>query len=73
MRMHNAAVVLLVGVGVSLAACGETPTSVAAPEQARFDGGWWGGSGNRSDSTAVVTTSSDSTDSRGGWWGGSGN
>ena len=67
MKMRNAAVLLLVGFGVTLAACSETPTSVAAPERARLDGGWWIGSGN------TTTTSTDSTAERGGGWGGSGN
>ena len=59
---------------VSLVGCGEAPTSTAAAERARFDGGVWVGSGNSVEDSTTTTNSTDSTvTARGGWWGGSGN
>ena len=74
MMRRGLAVLAASGIAL-LTGCGETSTSVTAPVQVSYDGGWWIGSGNSvEDSTPVSTTTTDSTvTARGGLWGGSGN
>ena len=69
-------------VAMTLAACGDSPTTPRMePAPARLNGGWMGGGGHivDADTTSVTTTSSDQilnttpcTDERGGWMGGGG-
>lgn len=73
MAVRRAAVLLVAGLGLSLAACGDAGPAVTAPDRPGFDGGWTVGSGNRTDGAGTMTTSTDSTEARGGWWIGSGN
>lgn len=77
--MRNLRIILI---GLTLAACAELPTdSKAGPPEAggpSYDGGLVFGSGNRSDSTATTTASTEgsattSTTSDGGLVFGSGN
>lgn len=57
-----------------LAACGEQPTSVTAPDRAFYDGGYTFGGGNRSDTTKVTASSGeDAVANSGGYTFGGGN
>jgi hypothetical protein len=51
----------------TLAACGgEGGTEITAPAKPSLDGGVGFGSGHRSDTTAITTTTTDTTSQRGG-------
>jgi len=48
---------------VAVAACGESSPAITAPDGARFYGGHTAGSGNKSDSTTVASSSGATTES----------
>jgi ABC-type glycerol-3-phosphate transport system substrate-binding protein len=53
-------IVAVTATALVLAACGEQSASVTAPDNARYDGGFTFGGGNRSDSTSTTTTTASS-------------
>lgn len=71
--------VLLVACTLGVAACGDSSPVLTAPEGARFDGGSTMGTGNKSDTTSVSVSSTETTDGtsttteRGGFTIGGGN
>jgi ABC-type glycerol-3-phosphate transport system substrate-binding protein len=56
MRTFRARVAAAITAALALAACGEKPASITAPETASFDGGGFTfGGGNHTDTTTTTT------------------